>query len=380
MKIASVKETWPGERRVAVSPSLSARLVARGHEVTVQTGVGELAGFSDRDYLDAAGVHIVDDGLGAVRDADLLLKVRSPSFEEIAALGENSCVIGFLDVRTDTSCVERLVACGVSALAMEMVPRTARAQSIDALSSQSSISGYKAALLGASMLGKYFPMLMTAAGTIPPARVLVLGAGVAGLQALATARRLGAAVEAFDVRSAAAEQVQSLGAKFIFLPDVKDAESSGGYARAQSQDEQERVQDFLAPYVKAADCVITTAAIPGKRAPVLILKETVADMRPGSVIVDLSADTGGNCELSKLGETVSTEGGSVVAPMNLPSDMPLHASELYSRNIGSLVELLEGEQGELMVNLEDEVVSAMCVAYQGEMRISKVQPNLGEES
>ena len=325
------------------------------------------AGFPDQDYEDA-GASITESANEIAASSDLLLHVGKPSESEIGAMRRGSALAATLDARRDIETIENLAGSGVTSFAMELVPRIARAQSMDVLSSQASIAGYKSALMAADGLSRFFPMMMTAAGTIPPARVLILGAGVAGLQAIATAKRLGADVYAFDVRAAAGEQVESLGAKFIAPPNAGDAESAGGYARAQTEDENARQRQFLAEHIVRADAVITTAAIPGRQAPLLIETETVAAMRPGSVVIDLAAETGGNVENTVAGEDVMVNGVTVKGPVNVPSSMPYHASVTYSRNLESLLRLIIDEDLRLSLDFEDEVIDAMCVTHDGEVR------------
>ena len=352
---------------MALTPDSAARLVKGGHNVFVQGGCGSESGYDDAEY-ERAGAE-VRFGVGDIAHAvDVMVKVGTPSEYEIGALQRGSAVIGVLDARRNTELVSHLAESGLTALAMELVPRIARAQSMDVLSSQASLAGYKAVLIAADTIGKFFPMMMTAAGTIPPAQVLVLGAGVAGLQAIATAKRLGAAVSAFDVRAVVAEQVESLGAKFIAPPSADDAESAGGYARAQTADENARQQDFLAPHVAKSDVVITTAAIPGRAAPLLVTSQMLSGMKPGSVVVDLAAETGGNVEATKAGESVESDGVIVHGPVNMPSTMPYHASSLYGRNVESIIGLLTGEDGGMMLDFEDEVIDAVCVAHDGQVR------------
>ena len=352
---------------MALTPDSAARLVKGGHNVFVQGGCGSESGYDDAEY-ERAGAE-VRFGVGDIAHAvDVMVKVGTPSEYEIGALQRGSAVIGVLDARRNTELISHLAESGLTALAMELVPRIARAQSMDVLSSQASLAGYKAVLIAADTIGKFFPMMMTAAGTIPPAQVLVLGAGVAGLQAIATAKRLGAAVSAFDVRAVVAEQVESLGAKFIAPPSADDAESAGGYARAQTADENARQQDFLAPHVAKSDVVITTAAIPGRAAPLLVTSQMLSGMKPGSVVVDLAAETGGNVEATKAGESVESDGVIVHGPVNMPSTMPYHASSLYGRNVESIIGLLTGEDGGMMLDFEDEVIDAVCVAHDGQVR------------
>ncbi len=363
MKISVPKETVAGERRVALTPEAAGTLTKAKLEVLVEAGAGNGAWFADADY-EKAGARIVPD---AFEKADLLAKFHKPSLDEADRLREGSVLVSFLYAAMNRDLVQRLAARKVTAFAMDAVPRISRAQSMDALSSQANVAGYKAVLLAAEALPKFFPMLTTAAGTIRPAQVLVLGAGVAGLQAIATARRLGAVVWGYDVRAAVKEQVESLGAKFLeFDIGVTDAEGAGGYAKELSADAKQKQQEALAARTKDFDAVITTALIPGKPAPRLITKETVAGMRPGSVIVDLAAETGGNCELTEPGQTVVKHGVTILGPINLPSTMPAHASQLYARNVIELVKLLV-KDGQLNLNFNDEIVKGACVAHDGKV-------------
>ena len=361
------RENAAGENRVAASPDLVSRLASAGHNVSVQKGAGAAAGFPDSAYVES-GASLTATDLETAGAADMVLHVGKPSEGEIAAMRKGAVLAATLDARRDTKLVESLANAGITSLAMELVPRIARAQSMDVLSSQASIAGYKSAIMAADAMSRFFPMMMTAAGTIPPARVLVLGAGVAGLQAIATAKRLGADVYGFDVRAAAGEQVESLGAKFIAPPEADDAETAGGYARAQTEDENARQRQFLAEHIIRADAVITTAAIPGRRAPLLIETETVKMMRPGSVVIDLAAETGGNVEATVAGQDVMVNGSIVKGPINVPSSMPYHASVTYSRNLESLLQLIIGDDLELSLDFEDEVIDAMCVTHDGEIR------------
>ena len=367
LKIGINRENSPGENRVAASPDLVSRLTSSGHDIVVQQGAGINAGFPDANYKEA-GATLSDSASGVSESSDLLLHIGKPSEDEISAMQNGSALAATLDARRDTETIEALANAGVTAFAMELVPRIARAQSMDVLSSQASIAGYKSAIMAANALSRFFPMMMTAAGTIPPARVLILGAGVAGLQAIATAKRLGADVYAFDVRAAAGEQVESLGAKFIAPPDADDAEAAGGYARAQTENENARQRQFLSEHILRADAVITTAAIPGRQAPLLIETETVEAMRPGSIIIDLAAETGGNVEATVAGEDIDVNGVTVKGPVNVPSSMPYHASVTYARNLESLLTLIIGEDLALKLDFEDEVVDAMCVTHAGEVR------------
>ena len=333
----------------------------------MQKSAGVAAGFPDEAYSEA-GASLAATDLEVAGAADMVLRVGTPSEAEIDAMRNAAVLVATLDARRDQALVVSLANAGITALAMELVPRIARAQSMDVLSSQASIAGYKSALMAADTLSRFFPMMMTAAGTIPPARVLVLGAGVAGLQAIATAKRLGADVYAFDVRAAAGEQVESLGAKFISPLEADDAETAGGYAREQTEDENARQRQFLAEHIIRADAVITTAAIPGRLAPLLIETETVSMMRPGSVVIDLAAETGGNVEATVAGEDVMVNGAIVKGPVNVPSSMPYHASVTYSRNLESLLNLIIGDDLELPLDFEDEVIDAMCITHGGEIR------------
>ena len=360
MKVGVPTETAERERRVALVPEVVKRLVARGHEVVVQPGAGAAARLPDA-LFEEAGATMSDD----VWSGDVVAKVAAPSSEEISRLGSGTVLIGFLNPLGAPDTTRALASAGATALAMEAIPRISRAQAMDALSSQANIGGYKSVLLAADSMGRLFPMMMTAAGTIPPAKVLVLGAGVAGLQALATARRLGAKTTGYDVRPEVAEQVRSLGAEFLDLGI--SAAGEGGYARELTEEERAQQQQALTDAIKGFDVVITTAAVPGRPAPKLVLAEAVEGMRPGSVIVDLAAETGGNCELTEPGETAIVHDVTIIGPLNLPSQMPEHASMLYARNIQSLLELLEGEDGALNLNFEDEVVAGACVVRDGEI-------------
>jgi NAD(P) transhydrogenase subunit alpha len=361
MRVGVPKERAAGERRVALVPELAGRLVASGFEVLVERGAGEAASFPDAAY-EEAGARVADDVYG---EADAVAKVQSPDEEEVARLREGQVLVGFLQPLTDPEGIARLAACGVTAFAMESIPRITRAQPMDALSSQATVSGYKATLIAADRLPKFFPMLMTAAGTVAPAKVLVLGAGVAGLQALATARRLGAVVTGFDVRPVVREQIESLGANWLDLGVVGE-ETEGGYAQELSDEQQRRQQEELEARLPDFDVVITTALIPGRAAPRLIPASAVSAMRPGSVIVDLAAEAGGNCELTQPGEEVVREAVTIVGPTNLPSSMPFHASQLYARNVSALLQHLAPE-GKLVLDFEDEITAGACVTRKEEV-------------
>jgi NAD(P) transhydrogenase subunit alpha len=368
MKIGVLGETAAGERRVALAPETVARLTKVGHSVQVAAGAGAASGFTDSGY-EASGATISADAAAVTASAEILVLVQPPDTATVSAASSGSVLISVLNARTDAEGLQRLASAGVTGMAMELVPRIARAQRMDVLSSQASIAGYKGVLIGANMLGKYLPMMMTAAGTVPPAKVLVLGAGVAGLQAIATAKRLGSVVEAYDVRPVVKEQVESLGGIFIELSAADDAETMGGYAREQTPEEQAAQRQLLADHVAAADIVVTTAAIPGRPAPKLVTAEMVAGMSAGSVIVDLAADSGGNCELTKPGEIFVTENGvNINGPLNVPSTLPSDGSRLYSRNVAALLELLLDEEGKVNLDFEDEIIDAMCVTHGGEVR------------
>ena len=335
-------------------PDAVARLAASGFEFVVESGAGVPASFPDDTYAEA-GAQVAD----AAWDAEAVVKVRKPSADEVQRLSEGQVLIGFLEPLADTAGIERLAARGVYAFAMESIPRITRAQPMDALSSQATVSGYKAVVIAADRSPRFFPMLMTAAGTVAPAKVLVLGAGVAGLQAIATAHRLGAVVSGFDVRPVVKEQVESLGATFLDL-GIMGEETAGGYARELTEDEQRRQQDALAERIPDYDVVITTALVPGRPAPRLIPTGSVTRMRPGSVIVDLAAEAGGNCEATEPGEVVDRDGVTIVGLTNLPSTMPYHASQLYARNVSALLQHLAPE-GELALDWEDEITAGACV-------------------
>ena len=361
MKVSVPKETAPGERRVALVPDVVERLAKGGVEVTVEAGAGAGAHQPDAAY-ERAGARIGDGFSGEV-----VAKVAPPNAEEIGRLRHGGVLVAFLQPLTAADTVRALADAGVTSFAMEAIPRITRAQSMDALSSQATVTGYLAALIAARELPRFFPMLTTAAGTVPPAKVLVLGAGVAGLQAIATARRLGAAVQAFDVRSAVKEQIESLGARFLELDmGLEDAEAAGGYARPLTDEEQQRQRELLAEEIGQMDAVISTAAVPGRPAPLLVTEQAVRNMKPGSVIVDLAAESGGNCELTEPGETVVREDVTIVGPVGLASSMPDHASSLYARNVQALVELMV-KDGELALDFDDEVLAGACITRDGEI-------------
>ncbi len=365
MRVGIPKESAADEARVAVAPDVVKRLARKNVEFVVESGAGAEASITD-EALTEAGATIATDA-SEVWGADVVAKVRAPNPDEIGRLRDGGVVIGFLAPLTDPDTTRALADAGVTSFAMEAIPRITRAQSMDALSSQATVAGYRAVLIAGLDMGRFFPMLTTAAGTIKPASVLVLGAGVAGLQAIATARRLGAQVTAFDVRSAVKEQVGSLGAKFLELDLDADAEGTGGYAKALDEDAQRRQQEQLAKAAGRFDVVITTALIPGKPAPKLLIEDAVKNMKPGSVIVDLAGEAGGNCELTRPGETIVEHDVTIAAPLNLPSDMPDHASALYARNVMALLELMAGEEGELELNWDDEIIKGAAITRDGEI-------------
>jgi NAD(P) transhydrogenase subunit alpha len=372
MKIAVPKEILPGERRVALTPDAAGRLVKAGHEVLVEAGAGTAAYFLDAAYT-AAGAQVVADTAALLGAGDIVLKVQKPMLNEalgrheVDLLKPGAVLISFLASLTSPDLVRRLAERNITSFGMEAIPRISRAQTMDALSSQATVAGYKAVLIAADTLGKFFPLLMTAAGTVAPAKVFVLGAGVAGLQAIATARRLGAVVEAFDVRPVVKEQVESLGAKFVMLEQgAIEAAGAGGYAKELSEEQHRLEVELLARHAKDSDVIITTAAIPGRRAPVLITGGMVATMRPGSVIVDLAAETGGNCELTQAGETIVQNGVIIMGPLNMPSMIPVHASQMYSKNVTNLLQLLMPKT-ELQLNFDDEIISGTCITHGGQI-------------
>ena len=360
MRVGVPKETVAGERRVALVPEVVGRLVKAGHEVVVEGDAGVEAGFPNDAYT-AVGA-----SLGDAWAADVVCKVQKPGPAEVGKMREATALVGMLQAATNADLVRQLAQRRVTAFSLELLPRITRAQPMDVLSSQATVAGYKAALLAADTAPRFFPMLVTAAGTLPPARVLVLGAGVAGLQAIATARRLGAIVSGFDVRPAVKEQVESLGAKFLAMADQVEAEGAGGYAKELSADQHRRELEFLARSVRDADVVITTAAIPGKRAPILVTRSGVEGMRPGSVVVDLAAETGGNCELTQAGTTLEHHGVTILGPVNLPATLPLHASQMYARNVASFLNHLVKE-GKLQLDFTDEITQATCVTHDGKV-------------
>jgi NAD(P) transhydrogenase subunit alpha len=360
MKLGVPNQSGQGETRVAVVPEVVRRLDKLGVEVVVEAGAGDGAHHPDAEYAEAGA------SIGDAWGAEVVAVVRTPTTEQIGKLGSDSVLIGFLNPLTAGDTTRALASQGVTSFAVEAIPRISRAQSMDALSSQASLAGYRSVLLAAIELPRFFPMLTTAAGTIKPASVLILGAGVAGLQAIATAKRLGAVVTAFDVRSVVKEQVQSLGARFLELDLEADGEGAGGYAKELAEDQQQRQREALAEAAGKFDVCITTAQIPGRRAPLLLTAQAVENMKPGSVIVDLAGESGGNCELTEPGQTIERHGVKIVAPTNLPAEMPDHASQLYARNVSALLELMV-KDGNLELNFEDEVIAGACITRGGEI-------------
>lgn len=374
MRLAVPRETGPGERRVAVVPELLPRLTEAGLEVAVEPGAGDHARHTDDAYREAGAV-VSDDALDG---ANALLSVQPPRVDQLQRLADKAVTVSFLPTADHLELVRATRDSGRSAFAMELIPRISRAQSMDALSSQALVSGYRCVLVAADRSPRFFPLLMTAAGTVPPARVLVLGAGVAGLQAIATARRLGAVVSAYDVREAAAEEVRSLGAGFIEL-DLETLEGSGGYAREMGEDRARRQRELLAPHVADADVLITTAAVPGRRAPLLVTGEMVERMKPGSVVVDLAAEQGGNVEGVRAGDETTLGGVAVWGGHNVASQLPVHASRLYAANVVNLL-LLMTSDGEVAPDLDDAVLAGCCVAHGGEVRHEATRELLEEEA
>lgn len=376
MRIGVAKEIEVGERRVALIPDTVNRLVKQGFEVWVETGAGDSTFFSDAAY-EAVGGTIITDTAKLWGEVDILLKVKPPQQREngqheVHLLREGTVLISFLDPLGNPALSQQLCNQGVTAFSMELIPRISRAQSMDALSSQAGVAGYKAVLIAAAASPKFFPMLTTAAGTIAPAKVFVIGAGVAGLQAIATARRLGAVVEAFDIRPAVKEEVQSLGAKFVEVKLEEETVASGGYAREVSELAKQRTQEAIAEHVKLSDVVITTAQVPGRRAPLLVTEEMIAQMKPGSVIVDLAAEQGGNCAGTEPGKDINRNGITQIGPINLPSAMPIHASQMYAKNLLTLVQHLTKDNS-LQLNFEDEITREACVCHGKEIRNARIQ-------
>ena len=373
MIIAILAESRPGERRVALVPDAVRHYRKRGWELRVEAGAGVAASFPDRDFEEAGAT--VAAGREALLDgATVVLKVLPPSREEVAALPGGCVLVCHLNPLGPPGTIEALASRGVTAFAVELIPRITRAQKMDVLSSQATVAGYKAVLNGAGAMTRFLPMLTTAAGTVRPAKAMILGAGVAGLQAIATARRLGAVVSAFDIRPAVKEQVESLGAKFLEAALDESSEDEGGYAKALSEEQHERELELIATHIRDHDLVVTTAQIPGRAAPVLITDEMVSTMRPGSVIVDLASETGGNCEATVAGEAVERHGVTVMGPANLPAELPFHASRMYARNLAALVDHLFDEEG--AIDHEDEITAATRVTHGGEITNERVRSNL----
>lgn len=367
MLVGIIKETLEGERRIAAVPETISKMVKSGMEVLVETGAGNESFISDAEF-EASGAKIGPDAASVLSRSDLILKVNKPTVDEINNIKEGAVLISFLQPFASPDVIKALAARKVTALSMEMVPRITRAQRIDALSTMSTVAGYKVVLLAAASCGRFMPMLATAAGTIPPAKAMIIGVGVAGLQAIATIKRLGAVVTAFDVRPAAGEQAKSLGAEFVSLEVPHDqAEDTGGYAKEMSADFYKKEQDILRNHIKDVDVVITTALIPGKRAPLLITEEMVKEMKPGSVIVDMAVEQGGNCELSEVGKDVLKHGVTIIGQVNIPSSMPVHSSLLYARNILAFVNLISPEGKSINVDLSDDVIIGSLITHNGEI-------------
>lgn len=376
MKVAVLRETKSNESRVGLVPDGVKFLKKKEIEVVVEKDAGLKAGFPDAAY-EAEGATIAPDAATAVSGADVVLKVQPVTAEEIGVLASGQVLVSSFQPTSNLEIVKSLRDAGVTMMAMELMPRITRAQSMDILSSQATVAGYKAVLLGANAIGKFLPMLTTAAGTVRPAKTLTLGAGVAGLQVLATFRRLGAVMEAFDVRPAVKEQCESLGAKFLEI-EMEDMEDEGGYAKELSEEQHKREMAMLTEAVKDKDVVITTAQIPGRKAPILITREMVEGMKPGSAIVDLAAETGGNCELTRAGETVEHNGVKILGPVNLAATMPFHASMMFSKNLVTFImEMVNKEDKSLALDWENEVISGVCVTYQNEVRHGPTKEALG---
>ena len=382
MRIGIPKEIAAGERRVALVPDTLARLVASGIEILVESGAGEEANFADEMYREA-GATLSPDAASLLGGVEIVLKVQGPAMNEalgkheVELMADGTTLIALLQPLTNLDLVRMLKEKGITSFSMDTIPRIARAQSMDALSSMSSLAGYKAAIMAANSLAKYFPMMITAAGTYAPAKGFILGAGVAGLQAIATARRLGAVMQAFDVRPIVKEQVESLGATFVGLPQEEEAEDAGGYARELAEESQLRERELIHGHAKDADFIITTALIPGRPAPLLITEDIVKDMRAGSVIVDIAVEAGGNCELTEPGAEVIKHGVIIHGPLNLPSSMPVHASQMYSRNISSLLlHLVRDDQ--LHLDFDDAITQGCCITHRGNVVYGPTQALLGE--
>jgi len=366
LTISIIREITPNEKRVALVPESVKKLTDKGFKIYIERGAGESASYPD-SYYKESGAEVLEGPGEVLSRSQIVLKVQPPAPEEINAISPDSFVIGFLQHYKYPERVKMMAERKINAFAMELIPRITRAQSIDALSSQAAVAGYKAAIIAANLSSRFFPMLTTAAGTIRPSRVLVIGAGVAGLQAIATCRRLGAVVEAYDVRKAAKEEIQSLGARFLESPVV--AEGAGGYARELTQEEKNAQHTFMADNIAKSDIVITTAQVPGRKAPVIVTADMVEKMRPSSIIVDIAAENGGNCELTKPGESVEHRGVLIYGPLNLPSTLPTHASEMYSKNLVNFLNLLTKDGKALDVDFNDEILQKSCITYKGETKI-----------
>ena len=379
MNIVVLRETQPGEARTALMPESVKKLTALKCTVQVESGAGLTAARTDDDYREA-GAEVSKDREALLKNADVLAVVNRPPAEDFARLKNGAVVIGFLRPLDEPKALMPAVEHGITTFSVELIPRITRAQAMDALSSMATVAGYKAVLTGAAYIPRMFPLLMTAAGTVPPARVLVLGAGVAGLQAIATARRLGAVVEGYDVRAAAGEQVKSLGATFleVDLGGIK-TEDAGGYAVELSEEAMDRGRALIGEHAKTADVIVTTAQVPGRRAPLLITEEAVNGMKRGSVVIDLAGSTGGNCALSEADKTIERNGVTILAPTNLPATVPVHASQLYSRNVTAFLSLLI-KDGELQIDLKDDVVGPSCVTHQGKIVNQRVNASLSAAS
>jgi len=379
MKITILKETEAGESRVAIIPESVKKLIGMKARVAIERGAGIEAGASDSEY-EAAGAEVSKDRAALLDSTDVLVAVNRPPAVDIAGLKQGSVVIGFLRPLDEPEKLMPFLEHGLTGFAMELIPRTTRAQSMDALSSMATIVGYKAVLMAASSIPRMFPMLTTAAGTVPPAKVLVLGAGVAGLQAIATARRLGAVVEGFDVRAAAGEAVRSLGAKFLEVDlGGLQTEDAGGYAREITEEVMDRSRDLIAKQARQIDCIITSAQVPGRRAPLLVTEEAVAGMKRGSVIIDLAGSTGGNCALARPGEVFERDGVTIMTPLNLATTVPVHASQLYSRNVTSFLSLMI-KDGELNLDFNDDIIGPSCAVHQSEAKHPRIQAALSVTS
>ncbi len=366
VSVSIIREKAPNEKRIALVPESVKKLTDKGFTIYIEKGAGEDARYPDSSYRES-GAEVLESAKEVLSRSQIILKVQPPTPEEIDAISPGSFVIGFLQTYKYPERVKMMAERNINAFAMELIPRISRAQSIDALSSQAAVAGYKAAIIAANLSSRFFPMLTTAAGTIRPSKVLVIGAGVAGLQAIATSRRLGAVVEAYDVRKVAKEEIESLGARFLEAPVI--AEGTGGYARELTQEEKDMQHKFMADNIGKADVVITTAQVPGKKAPIIITRDMVEKMKPSSIIVDIAAENGGNCELTKPDETVEYKGVLIYGPLNLPSTLPTHASEMYSKNLVNFLNLLSKDGKTLDVDFSDEILQKSCVTFKGETKI-----------